>query len=58
MKRKTFSMRLDPDLMDKAKEQGLDVNKLVENQLRKMLRANRCPVCGHTKPGEVIAQKG
>jgi hypothetical protein len=46
-------MRLDPDLMGKAKDVGLDVNKFVENQLRKMLRANRCPVCGHTKPTEV-----
>lgn len=54
MKRKTFSLRLDPDLVTKAKDAGLDISQLIENQLKKTLKVHRCPTCGSEikKPAE------
>lgn len=58
MKRKSFCMRLDPDLVEKTKKLGVDLNQVLENQMRKLLRQNKCPVCGSKKNVEVILHKG
>lgn len=40
------SFRIDPELVDKAKKQGLDLTKLIEAAIAKALKDKRCPYCG------------
>ena len=40
------SFRLSPELLDKARVQGIDVTKLFEDALAEAVGAHRCPVCG------------
>jgi len=40
------SFRIDQELLDDAKKQGIDIAKLIELTLAKMLNKKKCPVCG------------
>lgn len=40
------SFRIDQDLIDKAKELGLDVAKIIEGALSKAVKSKKCPYCG------------
>ena len=44
--RKARSFRISPELLDKARAQGIDVTKLFEMALAEAVGAHRCPVCG------------
>lgn len=40
------SFRIDQELIDKAKELGLDISKIIESALEKAVKSNKCPYCG------------
>lgn len=40
------SFRIDQELISGAKRQGIDIAKLIELTLAKMLNKKKCPVCG------------
>jgi post-segregation antitoxin (ccd killing protein) len=46
MSKPVKSFRIDQDLIDKAKELGLDVAKIIENALSKAVKSKKCPYCG------------
>lgn len=46
MPKPKYSHRLDEVLMDKAKAKGLNVARLIEAMLVKVLKDKRCPYCG------------
>lgn len=42
----TRSFRIDPKLLDKAKDLNLDVTAIFESALAKAVADKRCPYCG------------
>lgn len=43
----TYSFRLDPKLIEKARQSHLDVKKLFEKTLSKAVDEEKCPCCGN-----------
>lgn len=41
------SFRIDQELIDKAKDLGLDVAKIIEDALSKAVKSKKCPCCGN-----------
>ena len=45
----TKSFRIDPELIEQAKVQGINLTKLIERALSKELKLKECPTCGHRR---------
>ena len=43
------SFRISQELLDAAKEKGLDATKIMEAALAKAVKDTRCPYCGAKK---------
>lgn len=47
------SFRIDQDLIDRAKELGIDITKLIEAALAKVVKDKKCPYCGVRKKNKL-----
>ena len=46
MTKPVTSFRIDPNLIKKARKEGLDVTKMIEAMLAKAINDKKCPYCG------------
>lgn len=46
MKTKHTTVRINEDLLDEAKRQGVNLREALEEGLRKKLKGVTCPTCG------------
>lgn len=52
MSKKVTSVRLEPELIEKAKAMGLNLSLILENALAKTLKDKKCILCKQTIPSK------
>lgn len=50
MSKPVLSVRIDEELLKKARESGLDIKAIVEASLAKAVKEKKCPYCGVKTP--------
>lgn len=57
MEKPPRSFRIDPDLLDRAAAQGVDVTQIFEAALAKAVKDKRCPYCNQRIQTKVGGKK-